>query len=148
MNIFVWRFKSDDDATLSMVHLDTVFECFGLEDEYREHKVSNETRIPAGTYSIGLRSVGGFYNRYTHKFPSFHKGMLQILDVPGFEYILIHIGNTDEDTAGCLLVGAGCNTNGELTVTSSRVAYCSLYPKVLKALEAGHPVTITFIDED
>ena len=53
MLITVDRFKSDDDATLSKVDIDGQFVCFGLEDEYREDKVANETRIPAGRYRIG-----------------------------------------------------------------------------------------------
>ena len=39
------------------------------------------------------------------KYGDMHKGMLWVRDIPGFEYILIHTGNTDEHTSGCLLVG-------------------------------------------
>ncbi len=107
MKISVERIFSDDDATISTLWVDGRFICFGLEDEYREDKIPGETRIPAGEYKITLRTVGGFHTRYGRKFPEFHKGMLWIRGVPNFEYILIHIGNTDEHTAGCLLVGEG-----------------------------------------
>ena len=40
-----------------------------------------------------------------------HKGMLWVRDVPGFEYILIHTGNTDEHTSGCLIVGDSQENN-------------------------------------
>lgn len=142
----VRRVLSDDDATISVVSLNGVFQCFGLEDEHRENKVTGETRIPAGRYKLGVRDVGGFHSRYKKKFP-FHQGMLQVLDVPGFEYILIHIGNTDEDTAGCLLVGTGCNTSGQLMVTSSTVAYKNLYNKLIKHVIAGD-VWVEYIDDD
>jgi len=137
MIITVKRFKSDDDATLSMLYVDGEFECFGLEDEYRQTKVPKETRIPAGIYKMGVRTVGGFDYRYTRKFPEFHQGMLEIKNVPGFEYVLIHVGNTDEDTDGCLLVGCGANTCGELSVSSSVAAYRKLYRKVIGAALVG-----------
>lgn len=147
MKITVKRFKSDNDATLSQVSIDGEFQCFGLEDEYREDKVPGETRIPAGEYRVGVRVVGGFDARYSRKFPDFHAGMLQVLDVPGFEYILIHIGNTEKDTAGCLLVGAGCSSAGELSISSSRIAYEALYKKAISA--AIHDeLSIEYIDED
>jgi hypothetical protein len=132
MLIHVDRLKSDNDATLSIVSVNGGFECFGLEDEYRADKVAGETRIPEGRYKVGVRDVGGFHGRYSAKFPSFHKGMLQVLNVPGFEYILIHIGNTDEGTAGCLLVGQNGNTAGELTIGSSTNAYKELYQKCIQ----------------
>ncbi len=137
MLIEVNRIKSDSDATLSTIFIDGRFECFGLEDEYRADKVAGETRIPQGRYKVGVRDVGGFHGRYSTKFPSFHHGMLQVMEVPGFEYILIHIGNTDEDTAGCLLVGQNGNTASELTVGSSTTAYKGLYNKCIQSALAG-----------
>ena len=63
--------------------------------------------MPAGTYKIELRKEGGggFHNKYKKKYGSLHKGMLHVTNVPNFEYILIHTGNSDEHTAGCLLLG-------------------------------------------
>lgn len=147
MRINVTRIKSTNDATLSTIDIDGEFQCFGLEDEYRENKVPAETRIPAGIYFVELRKEGGFHTRYKAKF-DFHEGMLQVMDVPNFEYILIHIGNTDEDTAGCLLVGVGARSGDDLTIQSSTTAYREFYPKVLAAIEAGETVTIRYIDGD
>ncbi len=147
MIITVERIKSDNDATLSLIWVDGSFECFGIEDEFREEKVANETRIPIGTYKIGVRTVGGFNNRYTSKFPDFHQGMLQVLDVPDFEYILIHIGNTEEDTSGCLVVGENAHTSTSIKNSSSTNAYKKLYKKVINHALTGD-VTIRYIDLD
>ena len=148
MQINVDRFVADDDTTISRVSIDGKFNCFGLEDEYREEKVASETRIPAGTYQVGLRTVGGHHNRYKVRFEDIHKGMLHILDVPNFKYILIHCGNTDEDTAGCLLVGSQALTEpGEMRITQSVAAYKRFYPAVVDAAAAGD-LTIRFEDND
>ena len=148
MHIIVNRIVSDRNATLSEVYIDGVRECRGLEDEYRQHKVAGETRIPAGIYKLGIRNVGGFHNRYKAKFPNFHKGMLEVKDVPGFDYILIHIGNTEHDTAGCLLVGStSVISDGTPTINSSTVAYEELYEKVIDAALAGD-CTIEYRDSD
>ena len=148
MRVTIDRFKSDADATLSKVNVDGQFICFGLEDEFRAEKIVNETRIPAGRYKVGVRKEGGFHQRYSEKFAEFHRGMLHILDVPGFEYILVHVGNTAEDTAGCLLVGMNASVDdGELRVTSSTLAYQKLYPLVIDAAENGE-LEIEYIDND
>jgi hypothetical protein len=148
MLITVNRIKSDDDTTVSTLSVDGRFVCFGLEDEFRVDKVVEETRIPAGRYRVGLRTVGGFDARYRTKFPDFHRGMLHILDVPGFEHILIHIGNTDEDTAGCLLVGTGAVTRpGDMSLQGSGDAYKLLYPMVVDAAQAGQ-LEIEVVDSD
>ncbi len=148
MIVTVDRFKSDADATISKVNVDGQFVCFGLEDEYRADKVASETRIPAGRFKVGVRKEGGFHARYTQRFPDMHRGMLHVLDVPGFEYILIHIGNTDDDTAGCLLVGLHADVDdGELRVSSSKLAYQNIYPMVIDVAERGE-LEIEYIDND
>lgn len=148
MKITVDRFLADSDTTISRVLIDGVYECFGLEDEFRTDKVMHETRIPAGTYKIGARTVGGFHARYSDRYGDWHRGMLHILDVPKFEYILIHCGNTDENTSGCLLVGSSANTaEGDMSIGSSRAAYKQFYPKVIEAAVAGS-LEIEFIDSD
>lgn len=155
MKLEVLRFSSEGNSTNGVL-FDTTsgrkFLAYTLEDEYRKEKVMAETRTPAGTYNVTLRTEGGFYQNYTERFGSdFNKGMLWVRDVPGFEYILIHIGNTAEDTAGCLLVGDTQNNN-QITsdgfIGSSTNNYKRIYPPIAEVLENGGLVTITYIDYD
>jgi len=150
MEITVQRFSSNKESTIGMLLIDCEFQCFTLEDEFRSLKVKGETRIGAGRYRIQLRTEGGFHQRYLQKFGAdFHKGMLHVMNVPAFEYILIHIGNDDDDTAGCLLAGNTANNNrhGKGFTGDSTGAYKDLYPKILAALEAGEKVWINYLDE-
>ncbi|WP_417847127.1 DUF5675 family protein [Thalassospira povalilytica] len=150
MKITVDRYQSDPDSTVSRVSVDGVFVCYGLEDGYRAQKVAGETRIPAGAYVIGVRKVGGFHGRYARdvRFKDIHRGMLHILDIPNFEWVLIHVGNTHEHTAGCLLVGTAVNaTPGRMSIGASAVAYRKLYSMVIDAAEAGD-LWIEYIDND
>ena len=147
MNILVNRDVSNKDATVSVVSIDGVNECYAVEDEYRAVKVMHETRIPAGTYKVGLKTSGGFHSRYFQRFPAIHKGMLHVKDVPGFSDILIHCGNTDDDTSGCLCVGVSRTLGNNLSVSNSTKAYQDLYKKVVDAAKAG-TLEITYVDSD
>jgi len=148
MEILVDRFISDDDSTVSKVSVGGKFVCFGLEDEYRVEKVVGETRIPAGTYRIKLRTEGGHHEKYKRRFPDIHKGMLHLQEVPNFTWILIHCGNTDEHTDGCLLVGSQAVTEpGDMMITGSGAAYKRFYPLVVDAA-ANDDLTITYEDND
>jgi len=157
MKLEVLRFSSQKDSTNGILFDITggqrKFLCYTLEDEYRplESKVMGETRIPAGTYNVTLRTVGGFHSRYTERYGDMHKGMLWVRNVPGFEYILIHSGNTDEHTSGCLLVGDSQNENitkKDGFIGASRTAYERIYPPIADALASGKRVTITYTDFD
>ena len=147
MKLQVVRTQFGKDATNGLLFINGLFECYVLEDQYQVKKVKHETCIPEGEYEIKLRTVGGFNDRYTKKYPTMHRGMLWLQDVPGFEWILIHQGNTDEHTSGCLIVG---DTQQDLDVSfdgfvgSSSVAYKKLYPKVAKQLLMGNKVTIEY----
>jgi hypothetical protein len=131
-----------------MLYIDGVFACWTLEDQRQDKKVMHETRIPAGTYEITLRTVGSFHFRYSNQFPDIHKGSLWIRNVPGFEFILIHIGNTDNDSSGCILVGdtALQNVTNRGYIGDSTKAYKRIYPQIANTLTSGKKVTITIKD--
>ena len=149
MKLKVVRFSDNKESTLGLLFLNGIFECFTLEDEKRTKKIFGETRIPEGIYDIALRKEGSHHNRYLGKFgPDFHKGMLHVKNVPNFKWILIHIGNSDDDTAGCLLLGdvAYNNKESEGFIGQSTVAYTNMYSKVIQALKNKESVTIEYIN--
>ena len=154
-NIEVLRYSSGLNSTLGILSengpMGREFLAYTLEDEFREEKVSAETRIPEGTYDVKLRTVGGYHTRYLNKFgKKFHKGMLHVQDVPGFEYILIHTGNTDENTMGCLLVADSSTQNitKDGFIGASVNAYKRIYPSLAQWLLDGNKLSITYIDYD
>lgn len=155
MKLIVLRFSSQVDSTSGILfkedELGLHFLCYTLEDERRALKVKGETRVPQGTYNIKLRKNGGFHKRYSKRFPGIHRGMLHVTDVPGFEYILIHCGNTDDHTGGCLLLGDSQENNIIIKdgfIGKSSNAYKRIYPPIVKALENNEEVTIKYIDYD
>jgi len=156
MKYEVLRISSGKDATSGLLfevsQNKRTFLAYTLEDEQRDVKVWGETRIPAGTYKLKLREEGGFHNKYLNKYGNtFHKGMIHVQDVPGFEYILWHTGNTDEHTAGCLILG-NTQTNNRIAkdgfVGNSVDAYKFVYSRVAAAIEAGISVEVEYIDYD
>jgi len=153
MKLQVLRFSSESDSTNGLLFDVTEgvkFLAYTLEDERREEKVMSETRIPAGTYEIKLRTEGGHHNKYASRYGNMHKGMLWLQDVPNFKWILIHCGNTDEHTAGCLLVGDSQENNQIKEngfIGSSSNAYKRIYPSIAEAVE-NETVTIEYIDVD
>ena len=151
MKLEVIRFNDNGDSTNGLLfdisNGERKFLCYTLEDEGRQTKVYGETRIPEGEYCIGWRTVGGFNARYSERFSDIHVGMLEVMDVPGFTHILIHCGNDDEDTAGCLLVGDTQSNNNTVKngfIGKSVAAYKKLYTNIALALESGEDVTIEY----
>ena len=156
MKLEVLRISSEDTSTNGILfdvsNNQRKFLSYTLEDEYRDDKVMSKTRIPAGTYDITLRKEGGMYQSYNERFGTeFSKGMLWVRNVNNFEYIYIHIGNTAEDTSGCLLVGDTQNNNQIMEngfIGSSTNNYKRIYPPIAQVLEDGGNVEITYIDYD
>jgi len=155
MKLKVLRFSSQEDSTSGLLFLEgkkgLEFLCYTLEDEARVLKIKGETRVPAGTYKLELRTEGGFHNKYKKRYGGFHKGMLHVTNVPNFEYILIHTGNTDEHTAGCLLVGDSQENNNIIKdgfIGKSTNAYKRIYTDISRAIIDGKNVTIEYVDYD
>lgn len=131
MDIRVERNMCGATCTIGRMFINDENMCWTLEDVVRPDgvKIYGETAIPSGTYKV----VVNFSNR-------FQKLMPQILDVPGFEGIRIHPGNTDKDTHGCILVGT--NHTGD-SITDSRKAYGPVFEKIKAAFDAGEDIWIT-----
>jgi len=121
-------------ATRGKLFVNGNYQCETLEDMDRKLeeggvKIPGQTAIPRGTYQITL----DYSNR-------FQRTMAHILNVPGFEGIRIHCGNTPANTEGCILVG---KTRGNANdITLSRVAYDELFPKLQVAFDRSEPITI------
>lgn len=153
MNFILQRYSDNRDSTLGIllkIQEDnngkrTVFQAYVLEDEYREQKRAFETRIPAGTYKIDIQQADTPLTlKYRGKYTWFKKH-LEIKNVPGFVGVYIHIGNTDADSAGCLLLGDNADNNiiGPGAISNSTAAFKRFYESVYDHL----PITLTIKDE-
>jgi len=114
MKILIKRIYFKDIYTIGKLSIDGIYFCDTLEDKNRdinhdgdlkdlnESKVYGQTAIPFGKYKIAIT----FSNRFQKELPL-------IINVPEFEGIRIHGGNTSVDTHGCILVGEN-KIKGEL----------------------------------
>ncbi len=147
METYLFRYKSNDIATLGRLFIEKDFECYILEDPHRPVKIKHKTRIPEGRYEIVLRTYGRFHEIFSKKWPEFHIGMLELKDVPNFTDILIHPGNGAEDTSGCLLTGKEVDEDKMIILPgTSTLAYINLYKKISKVLKENEKVFINIIN--
>lgn len=137
MKLTVLRTPSHGGATIGKLYIDGVFACNTLEDEVREiagqpvheWKIKGCTAIPVGTYRVMLENS-----------PRFGPDTLTLLDVPGFQYIRVHAGNTANDTEGCILLGL--STGVSLLGGTSRPAVKLVKQEVKAAISRGEVVEI------
>lgn len=144
MHLHLIRVSTGKESTTGVLHVNGEFACFTLEDTKRIKKMHGETRIPDGLYKVALRSEGGMTQKYAAQYGAMHHGMLWLTNVPGFDWIFIHIGNKRGHTEGCILVGDTLNNNrvGDGFVGKSKDAYKRIYPIIAKAIESEEEVTI------
>ena len=154
MELIIDRKWKRQSYTISNLTIDGKWLCNVLEDtdrglddsmsvaKIKELKKSSATAIPRGTYEVTL-------DVYSPKFgsKSFYKevcnGKLpRLLNVKGFEGILIHAGNTDKDSAGCLLVGQN-KVKGQ--VINSQATFKELYKLLKDVHDKGEKITIKIL---
>jgi hypothetical protein len=121
MQIKVIRKEYSTKSTIGELYIDNRFECFTLEDRIRAQKVPGTTAIPVGNYEVGVT----WSNRFKRPLPL-------LMNVPNYEGVRIHTGNTDENTEGCLLVG---KTKRPDFVGGSKLAFDALFTKIQEAAQ-------------
>jgi len=125
--IFLYRsYLPDNSATFGKLIIDDWY-CYTLENPWKDNKVS-ESCIPEGPYPLSKRespivqrtSGGAFTSGW------------EVEGVPGRSYIMLHPGNYEKDTAGCILVGDGFFWNGNHgpMVTNSRRTFKELMARL------------------
>lgn len=140
MDLLVKRLWPKANYCVGRMYIDGKFFCNTLEPKVvdvnksgkfdgNEKKVYGESAIPYGTYKVV----------YTES-PRFKRKLPRLVDVPHFEGILIHPGNTVEDTQGCILVGKNTSTG---RLSDSRVTSDHLNALIDRTIKNGGEVTIT-----
>lgn len=152
MNFILQRFSDNRESTLGLLFKVSAlisFKCYTLEDEFRESKISKETRIPARTYKLVIQKIETPKTLAYRKKYQWFENHIMLENVPGFVGIYIHVGNDDDDTDGCILLGDNANNNSISpgSVTASTDAFRRFYLDVYPVIKAGQIVTLEIRDE-
>lgn len=151
------RFFSHDEATIGALK-DVTSKApkligFTCEDQKQPGaKVMHETRIPAGRYRLVINRVLTDLTKKYQKNYSWFKYHIMLENVPGFTGIYIHIGNHDDHTSGCIILGdiltnISLKANDRKIVLNSTICFERFYRTYYNLLEAGNTVYLTIKDE-
>lgn len=153
MKLLVERKWKKDGYTIGKLYVDGVFFSNTLEDkdrglastmllaEIQRKKVKGATAIPTGTYKVSINIVSPRYSKQEWYIKNCNGARVpRLMNVPGFDGILMHAGNKASDTDGCLLVG---KNDAVGMVTKSKEYLQQLYGKLYQAHKKGEGITIT-----
>ena len=152
MELKVKRKAFEKDYTIGKLYIDGVAFCDTLEDadrgltqdmpldDIKAKKIYGKTAIPKGTYEIDMNTVSPKFKDRSWAKP--YGGKLpRLIDVKGFEGVLLHVGNTASDSSGCLLVGK--NSIKGMITDSTRTFHTLMSKYLLPAKVQGEGITMT-----
>lgn len=151
MELKLKRWKRTEKRTIGKLYVNGVYQCDTLEDKDRGLKqtdsaakikgvkVYSQTAVPTGRYAVTLKVYSPKFGAKPY-YKEFCGGRVpRLLNVPGFEGILIHRGYNENSTAGCLLVGK--ITVGDV-LSDSQKCFEELYKKLKEASDKGEEIHI------
>jgi hypothetical protein len=146
MELRLQRRFAGEDYTIGSLYVNEDYFCDTLEDtdrgltqempleEIKRIKIPHETAIPTGVYKVVVNMS-----------PAKKRMLPRLLDVPGFSGILIHRGNTKNDSSGCILVGEN-KVKGKVITSTSYELY--LVEILLEAQDKGEEITIEIMNNE
>lgn len=153
MKILIERTWKKEEYTIGKLYVDGIFFSNTLEDkdrglastmslgEIKRIKKAGITAIPTGTYNIRMDIVSPKYSKKDWFIKNCHGAKMPRLEnVPGYEGVLVHPGNTAADTDGCILIGKN-DVKGK--VTKSKEYFLQLYNKIYAAYNKSEKISIT-----
>ena len=149
MEIRVRRIALKDKYTIGKMYINGEYFCDCCEDKVRdldnEAKVPNKTAIPYGTYEITLDVQSSKYSNF-EKYPwakEYNGYIPRLTNVPLFLGVLIHPGNDEQDTSGCLLVGE--NKVVGKVINSTKTFHRLMHEYLIPAKNRGEKINITIV---
>lgn len=152
MELKLKRIAKKNGYTIGKLSIDGKYFCDTLEDVDRgldssmsldvlkQKKLAHITAIPSGRYQVTMDVISPRLSR-SKFYKQFGGGRVpRLLNVPAYEGILIHCGNTAKDTDGCILVGKNSKVG---MVLDSRITYSTLYPLLEAAAKRKEKIFIT-----
>lgn len=140
MKVLLKRIAKKEKYTIGRLYVDGEYFCDTIEDkdrgltdkmtveEIKKKKVYSETAIPIGTYEVTLNVVSQKFGKKVFYYNNANNGKLpRLLNVKGFDGVLIHAGNTAEDSMGCILVGKNKAVG---KVLESQATFTKLYKRL------------------
>ena len=152
MKLQLKRIYNCKDYCIGHLYVDGIYVCDTIEDtdrgldnsmsltEILNKKVKHETAIPTGTYTILMNIISPKYSKKQYYMDVCKGRVPRLNNVPVYDGVLIHCGNTAADSSGCILVGYN-KVRGK--VLNSKVAFEKLYAILNAANNRGETITIT-----
>ena len=153
MKLTLKRIAKRPTYTIGKLYIDGVYICDTCEDkdrgltqsmplaEIKKRKVYSLTAIPTGTYTISMNAVSPRFSKKDFYKTNCNGGRVpRLLNVPGYDGVLLHVGNSAQDSAGCVLVGKNSQVG---KVLNSKDTFLKLYKKLKEASDKGEKITIT-----
>lgn len=147
MKLLLKRIARKSTYTIGKLYVDNVYFCDTLEDpdrgltskmsldQIKSKKVYSKTAIPTGTYSIDMNTVSPTFKNRSWAKPWGGK-LPRLQNVPGYDGVLIHVGNTASDTSGCILVGQN-------KVVGQVINSTDTFNKLMNIISGKSNITIT-----
>lgn len=151
MKLLIDRKWPKSTYTIGRLYIDGILYCNTLEDADRglkqsdsldyikSRKVAGETAIPKGVYGVAMNVTSPKYAGVTWYWQFCRGKMPRLLNVPGFDGILIHPGSDALSTKGCILCGKNTKV-GKLT--ESKATFQQIYKLMKAAADKGEEITI------
>jgi hypothetical protein len=143
MKLTLKRIAKRPTYTIGRLYVDGVKFCDTLEDtdrgltstmslqDIKKIKIASKTAIPSGTYTVTMNVISPRLSKKEFYRKNCDGGRVpRLLNVPGYEGVLIHVGNTAKDSAGCILVGVNSKVGA---VLESKKTFLKLYTLLKKA---------------